>query len=82
MTGGEGQGAPNASDRDASKRQAAMEAVAMVQDGMVVGLGTGSTAAFAIEGLIARVRDGLRIVRTDRRLRVVAEELGVASFPN
>jgi ribose 5-phosphate isomerase A len=52
----------SAGDRDASKRQAAMAAVAMVEDGMVVGLGTGSTAAFAIEGLIARVRDGLRIV--------------------
>jgi ribose 5-phosphate isomerase A len=50
------------SDRDALKREAALAAVAMVQDGMVVGLGTGSTAAFAIEGLIARVRDGLRIV--------------------
>ena len=69
MIGSAGQGAPNASapnasanNRDASKRQAAMEAVAMVQDGMVVGLGTGSTAAFAIDGLIARVRDGLRIV--------------------
>ncbi|HEY1411163.1 MAG TPA: ribose-5-phosphate isomerase RpiA [Rhodopila sp.] len=62
MTGSAGQGVPSAGDRDASKRQAAMEAVAMVQDGMVVGLGTGSTAAFAIEGLIARVRDGLRIV--------------------
>jgi ribose 5-phosphate isomerase A len=49
-------------DRDALKREAAMAAVAMVQDGMVVGLGTGSTAAFAIDGLIARVRDGLRIV--------------------
>jgi ribose 5-phosphate isomerase A len=49
------------SDRDARKQEAAMAAVAMVQDGMVVGLGTGSTAAFAIEGLIARVRDGLRI---------------------
>jgi ribose 5-phosphate isomerase A len=49
-------------DRDALKREAAMAAVAMVEDGMVVGLGTGSTAAFAIDGLIARVRDGLRIV--------------------
>jgi ribose 5-phosphate isomerase A len=49
-------------DRDARKREAAMAAVAMVTDGMVVGLGTGSTAAFAIDGLIARVRDGLRIV--------------------
>jgi len=50
------------SARDALKREAAMTAVAMVEDGMVVGLGTGSTAAFAIEGLIERVRDGLRIV--------------------
>jgi ribose 5-phosphate isomerase A len=49
-------------DRDARKREAAMAAVAMVTEGMVVGLGTGSTAAFAIDGLIARVRDGLRIV--------------------
>lgn len=49
-------------DRDARKREAAMAAVALVEDGMVVGLGTGSTAAFAIDGLIARIRDGLRIV--------------------
>jgi ribose 5-phosphate isomerase A len=52
----------NTGDRDARKREAAMAAVAMVTDGMVVGLGTGSTAVFAIDGLIARVRDGLRFV--------------------
>jgi ribose 5-phosphate isomerase A len=50
------------SDRDMRKREAAMAAVAMVQDGMAVGLGTGSTAAFAIDGLIERVRGGLNIV--------------------
>jgi ribose 5-phosphate isomerase A len=49
-------------DRDGLKREAALAAVAMVQDGMVVGLGTGSTAAFAIDGLIQRVSQGLRIV--------------------
>ena len=49
-------------DRDARKREAALAAVAMVEDGMVVGLGTGSTAAFAIDALIERVRGGLRIV--------------------
>jgi ribose 5-phosphate isomerase A len=49
-------------ERDARKREAAMTAVAMVEDGMIVGLGTGSTAAFAIDGLIERVRGGLRIV--------------------
>ena len=48
-------------DRDAEKRAAAQAAAAMVEDGMVVGLGTGSTAHFAIEALIGRVREGLRI---------------------
>lgn len=49
-------------DRDARKQQAALAAVAMVEDGMVVGIGTGSTATFAIDGLIDRVRKGLRII--------------------
>jgi len=35
---------------------AAARAVEMVQDGMRVGLGTGSTAAYAVKGLGARVR--------------------------
>jgi ribose 5-phosphate isomerase A len=48
--------------RDALKRQAAESAVALVQDGMIVGLGTGSTAAFAIEALARRHRRGLRFV--------------------
>jgi ribose 5-phosphate isomerase A len=47
--------------RDAMKQAAALAAVAMVQDGMVVGLGTGSTAKFAIDGLIERVKNGLHI---------------------
>ena len=63
-------------DRDAHKKQAAMEAVAMVQDGMVVGLGTGSTAAFAIDGLIARVRGGLRIVAIPTSERSAAQARG------
>jgi ribose 5-phosphate isomerase A len=60
--GTQGVGAQGGGDRDARKREAALAAVAMVEDGMVVGLGTGSTAAFAIDGLIERVRGGLRIV--------------------
>jgi ribose 5-phosphate isomerase A len=66
-------------DRDARKREAAMQAVAMVHDGMVVGLGTGSTAAFAIDGLIARVRGGLRIVGipTSERSAKQAREGGI-----
>jgi ribose 5-phosphate isomerase A len=49
-------------ERDALKRAAAKAAVELVQDGMVVGLGTGSTAAFAIEDLARRHREGLRFV--------------------
>jgi ribose 5-phosphate isomerase A len=49
-------------DRDALKREAAEAAVAMVESGMVVGLGTGSTAAHAIAALCRRVRAGLDIV--------------------
>lgn len=43
------------------KRAAAEAAVELVQSGMVVGLGTGSTAAFAIEALSRRVKQGLDI---------------------
>jgi ribose 5-phosphate isomerase A len=48
--------------RDALKREVAAQAAAMVEDGMVVGLGTGSTAAFFIESLIARAAKGLNIL--------------------
>jgi ribose 5-phosphate isomerase A len=72
-------GAATPAQRDARKREAAMAAVAMVEDGMVVGLGTGSTAAFAIEGLIARVRDGLHIVGipTSERSAAQARDGGI-----
>lgn len=48
--------------RAEQKRAAAEAAVALVTAGMAVGLGTGSTAWFAIEALAARVRAGLSIV--------------------
>jgi ribose 5-phosphate isomerase A len=50
------------STRDDLKRAAAMAAIELVEDGMVVGLGSGSTAAFAIEGLARRQAQGLRFV--------------------
>ena len=61
------------------KRAAAMRAVAEIEDGMVLGLGTGSTAAFAIEALAARVEEGLRIVgiATSEKTAVLARRLGV-----
>jgi len=48
--------------RDALKREVAAQAAAMVEDGMLVGLGTGSTAGFFIESLIARAKAGLNIL--------------------
>ena len=49
-------------NRDELKRAAAMRAIEEVGDGMVLGLGTGSTAAFVVEGLARRVAAGLRVV--------------------
>lgn len=45
----------------AQKKVVAEQAAAMVEDGMLVGLGTGSTATFAIDALIRRSREGLSI---------------------
>jgi ribose 5-phosphate isomerase A len=58
-------------DSAAFKRAAALAAVAEVEEGMRVGLGTGSTAAFAIAALGERVARGLRIT-------TVATSLGTA----
>jgi ribose 5-phosphate isomerase A len=44
------------------KEMAAREAVKLVKDGMVVGLGSGSTASIAIKLLGERVRDGWKLV--------------------
>lgn len=75
---------PAPPDRNALKRAAAEAAVAEVEDGMVLGLGSGSSAAFAIAALAARVAAGLRIVGipTSERSAALARQLGVplASF--
>ena len=44
------------------KRAAAEAAAEQVTDGMVVGLGSGSTAIFAIEALARKISNGLRMV--------------------
>lgn len=51
----------------------------MVGDGQIVGLGTGSTAEFAIAGLGRRVSEGLSIkgVPTSRATERLARELGI-----
>jgi ribose 5-phosphate isomerase A len=62
------------------KRAAAEAAVAEVAAGMLVGLGTGTTAAFAIDALGRLVRDGLRCraVATSGR---TAERATLAGIP-
>ncbi len=66
-------------ERDAQKRAAAQAAVELVQDGMIVGLGTGSTAAFAIEALAQRYRQGLRFqgIPTSERTAAQAMAAGI-----
>jgi ribose 5-phosphate isomerase A len=66
-------------DRDQLKRAAALRAIEEVEDGMVVGLGTGSTAAFVVEGLAARAARGLRLVGIppSERTAAQARRLGI-----
>jgi len=68
-----------ASEVDRLKAAADDAAVAMVEDGMIVGLGTGSTTSIALGILSQRVAEGLRVIgiptseqteREARRLRI------------
>ena len=65
--------------RTAEKRVAARAAADHVQPGMVVGLGTGSTAAHVVTFLGERVRAGLdmRGVPTSDATRLLAERAGI-----
>ena len=64
---------------DDLKRQAAVRAVEQVQDGMKLGLGTGSTAKHFVELLGERVKAGLKVVGvpTSEATRADAERCGV-----
>ena len=69
-----------ASAPDELKRLAAAAAVAEVEDGMVLGLGSGSTAALAVDALGKRVaEEGLKVVGvpTSERTAALARRLGV-----
>lgn len=57
-----------------AKRIAARKAVEYVKDGMVVGLGTGTTAAWAIKTLGERVKEGLQVRAVASS--IASEELG------
>jgi ribose 5-phosphate isomerase A len=67
------------SSQDRSKRMAAARSIVEVEDGMILGLGGGSTAAFAIEALAARIAKGLRVVGipTSETTAALARRLGV-----
>jgi len=55
-----------------AKQKAAEAAVAEIESDMLVGLGTGSTAAFAIAALGQRVREGLRVTAVGTSLATEA----------
>jgi ribose 5-phosphate isomerase A len=61
------------------KQAAAREAVSMVEDGMVIGLGSGSTSELFLGALAERVAGGLRVtaVPTSRRVAVMALQHGI-----
>jgi ribose 5-phosphate isomerase A len=76
-------------DVDAARRAAGEAAVPLVEDGMRIGLGTGTTAHWFILGVAERVRRGLsiRAVATSvasaalaREHGIAVEELGVAGL--
>ena len=61
------------------KQQAAKASMEFVDDGMIVGLGTGSTAEFMLRYLGGQVKDGLQIVgvpSSDKTAKL-AKELGI-----
>ena len=62
-----------------AKRSAAEKAVALIRNGMTVGLGSGSTSSIAIALLGEKVRTGLdiRAVATSLKSEVIARESGI-----
>jgi ribose 5-phosphate isomerase A len=62
------------------KQQAAERALSLVEEGMTLGLGTGSTAARFVDLVGQRVREGLKLrcVPTSEATRAQAERLGIA----
>jgi len=64
---------------DDLKQAAAQKALELVQDGMLVGLGTGSTTRFFTEGLGRMVAEGMKVrgVPTSRATAELAASLGI-----
>lgn len=64
---------------DELKREAAIAALETIKSGMIVGLGSGSTASLFIRELGLRVQSGLRVqgIPSSEESRRLAEEVGV-----
>jgi ribose 5-phosphate isomerase A len=75
---------PGAEDLSAEKiqklkQEAAESAAELIQDGMVVGLGSGTTAKLVVDAIGKRVKSGLRVtgVSTSEKTSAQAKELGI-----
>jgi ribose 5-phosphate isomerase A len=66
-------------DQETLKHEAAEQALAYVEEGMILGLGTGTTAQHMITVLGQRVADGLRVraVASSERSAAQARNLGI-----
>lgn len=66
-------------DSDNEKQATARAALKFIQDGQIVGLGSGSTSAYFIRFLGERVKGGLKIrgIPTSVRAQRLAEECGI-----
>ena len=64
---------------NSEKQRSAEAACEYVKEGMIVGLGSGSTAVFAVKKLGERVRDGLLIrgIPTSDATKILAEREGI-----
>ena len=66
-------------DYEAEKQLAALKSVEYIEDGMAVGLGSGSTARLFVQALGERVRQGLRIrtIPTSKKTKALAVREGI-----
>ena len=65
--------------QEKEKQRAGEAAVSFVKEGMVLGLGTGSTVAFFLEALSQKVRHGMKIygVPTSEGTATLCRKLGI-----
>ncbi len=59
------------SEQDTWKRMAGEAAVDYIENGMVIGIGTGSTAAYMMTALARRLHEGLTIIDSTWRSMVL-----------